>query len=286
MTRRSQHASARRLVFLVPLAVVSETQSLADGERRHSVFRSDTRMTPRSFATFLMFSSYRSSSSPLRSSPSTSGSTLNTRPPCATSLRNPKRVCSRSRFPFDATVEPHAAVRKSTQIVFRELDVPACHPAHPHRELQRVALQPPLPGGQGHRQKRVHPDGARDAALLSSTATGHRMRRHALAPHSGGIHVPRSRPISRVSFHRVPISAFPAAPVKPRRLVTALRGCAKRGGVVDDAADDAPLERGARPLLLRDIFPPFLFVPRGAEPARVRVHHPRVVRAVVRRAER
>ena len=65
------------------------------------------------------------------------------------------------------------------------------------------------------------PTGSATPPSLSSTATGHRMRRP-LAPHSGGIHVPRSRPISRVSFHRVPISAFPAAPVKPRRLVTAL----------------------------------------------------------------
>mmetsp|Transcript_11756 Transcript_11756/g.43644 ORF Transcript_11756/g.43644 Transcript_11756/m.43644 type:complete len:216 (+) Transcript_11756:879-1526(+) len=55
----------------------------------------------------------------------------------------------------------------------------------------------------------------------SSTATGHKMRRP-LAPHSGGIHVPLSRPISSVSFHRVPINALPALPVRPKRFVTAL----------------------------------------------------------------
>ena len=40
------------------------------------------------------------------------------------------------------------------------------------------------------------------------------------APHSGGIHVPRSRPMSRVNFHRVPTRAVPALPVSPRRCVT------------------------------------------------------------------
>ena len=49
---------------------------------------------------------------------------------------------------------------------------------------------------------------------------GTRMRRP-LAPHPGGIHVPRSRPMSSVSFHREPISARPALPFRPRRAVTA-----------------------------------------------------------------
>jgi hypothetical protein len=45
--------------------------------------------------------------------------------------------------------------------------------------------------------------------------------RRPLAPHPGGIHVPRSRPMSSVSFHREPISARPALPFRPRRAVTA-----------------------------------------------------------------
>mmetsp|Transcript_2526 Transcript_2526/g.11444 ORF Transcript_2526/g.11444 Transcript_2526/m.11444 type:complete len:205 (-) Transcript_2526:596-1210(-) len=165
------------------------------------------------------------SPSPSPSSPSfpspfvVSGSALNT-PTILHSRRNPNRVCKSIRLPLLAIVPPHAAVRKCNESDGNDMSprsIPlvltsnfSASPSSRHDPAAMdVGANPPIAIG------------STTPFSFSSTAIGRRTL-NPEAPHSGGIQVPRSRPMSRLSLHLVPTSAVLAEPSRPKRLVTAL----------------------------------------------------------------